>query len=373
MKNPAMRQRFGRFAMAVVLLAAVAMGDARAQDGGILIADGLNGPMGILVTPVGAVWVVDSGTGGDDEVEAFDPVARRPTTVRVGETSRIIKVDPDGTQTVVHWLPSTMFNPTQIYGGAHLAMLDGELYATSGGWSGDNPTDRPPLASAVVRFAGEERAVVANTWDVEREHNPDGMLLATNPHGITAGPDGMLWVADAAGNTLLKVDPASGAVEVVAVFDGIESPLPNADRGGAMESDPVPTAVAFDDEGNTYVSLLSGIPFVPGAAKVVRVTPEGEVQEYATNLTMLTDLCRGPDGALYAVTYARFTEQGPVPNSGAVVRVREGGGSEEVVTGLSFPTAVGFNAAGDAFVTTNGGGPPGAGELRKFAAIAARK
>jgi len=42
-----------------------------------------------------------------------------------------------------------------------------------------------------------------------------------------------------------------------------------------------------------------------------------------------------------------------------------------VVDGLSFPTSLDFNSAGDAFVATNGSGPAGAGEIRRFAAIAA--
>jgi quercetin dioxygenase-like cupin family protein len=180
----------------------------------------------------------------------------------------------------------------------------------------------------------------------------------------------MLWVADAAANTLLKVDPETGALDVVAIFGGVESPLPNANRGDALESDPVPTAVAFDRGGNAYVSLLPGTPFRPGSARVLKVTPDGAVQEWADNLTMLTDLRRGPDGELYAVSYGKFTEQGPVPNSGAIVRVHPGSVSEEVVTGLSFPTSVDFNAEGDAFVTTNGGGPPGVGELRRFDEVA---
>jgi sugar lactone lactonase YvrE len=365
--------RPGRFTITIAFLVMVMAGDVHAQAGSTLIADGLNGPMGVLVMPDGTVWVVDSGTGGEEEREGFDPVARKPTTVRLGETSRVIKIDPDGTQTVVHTLPSVLVTPTQVYGGDRLAMLDGVLYVTSGGWNEDNPMERSPLAAAVVRLGDGERTEVANTWDVERDENPDGTLRESNPYGLTAGPDGMLWVADAAANTLLKVDPASGALEVAAVFDGIESPLPNANRGGALESDPVPTAVAFDQEGNAYVSLLPGFPFLPGSARVVRVTPEGETHDYANGLTMLTDLRRGPDGELYAVTFGKFTEQGPVAHSGAIVRVHEGNASEAVVTGLSSPTSIDFNGAGDAFVTTNGAGPPGTGELRKFDAVAVRK
>ncbi|MFQ5856042.1 MAG: ScyD/ScyE family protein, partial [Anaerolineae bacterium] len=185
------------------------------------------------------------------------------------------------------------------------------------------------------------------------------------------GPDGNLWVADAAGNDLLKIDPTTGEIELVAVFDGVPGPFPNPNRGGAMESDPVPTGVAFDEEGNLYVSFLPGVPFLPGAAKVVQVTPDGQVSDYATGLTMLTDLRTGPNGNLYAVQFGVFTEEGPVPNSGAIIRVGAGDASKVVVDGLSFPTSIDFNADGDAYVTINGVGPPGSGAVVLYKGLTA--
>jgi hypothetical protein len=170
----------------------------------------------------------------------------------------------------------------------------------------------------------------------------------------------------------LKVDPASGAVQLVAVFGMVPSPIPNPERGNQMMTDAVPTGLAFNPDGSVYVSYLPGFPFVPGSAKVVKVTPDGSVSDYATGLTMLTDLRRGPDGQLYAVTLARFTDQGPQPNTGAIVRIEPGDASEEVVTGLSFPTSIDFNAAGDAYVTTNGMGEPGKGEVVMYKGLAAR-
>jgi hypothetical protein len=224
--------------------------------------------------------------------------------------------------------------------------------------------------AAVVKIESGKATVVANAWDLEGSENPDGFIKESHPYGLTPGPDGKLWVADAGANTLFTVDPASGSVELMAVFDGISSPLPNPNRGGAMESDPVPTGIAIGDDDNIYVSFLPGFPFLPGSAKVVQVTPDGQVSDYANGLTMVTDLRKGPDGALYAVQLGQFTEQGPVPNSGSIVRVKEGADSEVVIGDLSFPTSIDFNASGDAYVTINGVGAPGSGEVVKFAALA---
>jgi hypothetical protein len=99
---------------------------------------------------------------------------------------------------------------------------------------------------------------------------------------------------------------------------------------------------------------------------VVKVGADGSVSDFATGMTMLTDLQTGPDGMLYGVSFGQFTETGPVPNMGAVLRIREGGASEVLIEGLSFPTSIDFNEAGDAFVTINGVGAPGSGEVVRF-------
>ena len=135
----------------------------------------------------------------------------------------------------------------------------------------------------------------------------------------------------------------------------------------------MPTGIVFGDDGRAYVAFLSGFPFVPGSAKVVTVGSDGAVADYATGLTMLIDLQKGPDGELYAVSFGQFTEQGPQPNSGALVRIKEGDASEVIAGELSFPTSVAFSATGDAYVTINGVGAPGSGEVLLFAGLAAKK
>lgn len=351
-------------ALALVPLAGVAV----AQGGGSQVAGGFNGPQGVLVAPDGSVWVIDSGTGGDKEMTMKDPESGEDTTVKIGDTARVVQITSDGKQNVAATLPSVLIGE-EASGGNRLALLNGALYATSGGWEESAGPERMPNMAAVIKIEGGKVTELTNTWDLESSQNPDGQIKDAHPYGLAAGPDGKLWVADAGANDLLKVDPATGQVEVVAVFGGVPGPLPNPNRGGAQESDPVPTGVAFDASGNAYVSFLPGFPFLPGSARVVQVTPNGKVSDYATGLTMITDLRSGPDGNLYAVQIGQFTEQGPLPNSGAIIRVKQGDASEVVASGLSFPTSIDFNAAGDAYVTTNGVGAPGSGEVLIFAAL----
>ncbi|MCB0063433.1 MAG: ScyD/ScyE family protein [Caldilineaceae bacterium] len=334
------------------------------------IAEGLNGPQGILVDADGAIWVIDAGLGGEDDLTFVAP-GEGPVTGKYGESARVVRIDADGTTTDVAMLPSIAAGQ-DIIGGARLALLDGTLYATVGQWYG-GLGDRPANLAAVVTVGEDGITEVANTWEIENGQNPDPHTVDTHPYGIAAGPDGMLWVADAGANDLLKLDPATGEAELVAVFAGLPGPFPNPERGDAMETDPVPTGVAFDADGNAYVSLLTGFPFIPGSAKVMMVDADGTVSDYATGLTMLTDIRTAPNGQMYAVQFGIFGEQGPTPNSGAIVRIGEGDTSEIVAAELSFPTSLDFDSDGNAYVTINGVGAPGSGAVMMLPGLTERE
>lgn len=355
--------------MILILTLVPFTGVVNAQGGGTTIAGGFNGPMGVLVAPDGSVWVIDSGVGGDTEIEFFNPETGEQEAATVGDTARVVQIASDGTQTIAANLPSVLVG-MEATGGARLALINGTLYATSGGWiESSGPTPAVPTMAAVVKIEDGEAVPIANLWELENVWNPDGLIKESHPYGLIGGPDGNLWVADAGANALIRIVLDSDGADVVAAFDGVPSPLPNPNRDGAMESDPVPTGITLGDDGNVYISFLPGFPFLPGSAKIVQVTPKGQVSDYATGLTMVTDLRKGPDGALYAVQLGEFTEQGPIPNSGSIVRITESADPEVALSNLSFPTSIDFNESGDAYVTINGVGAPGSGEVVMFAGL----
>lgn len=357
-------------ALTLVLSLSVRNQQVAAQEQYVVIADGLNGPMGLLMDDSGTVWVIEAGTGGETEAPFTDAQTGEAGTTQMGDTAQVITIAGDGTKTVVTTLPSVVTG-AGLVGGARLAALNGKVYATIGQWLGDPSTEAGiPNMGVVAEIQDGSATAVASTWDFERAENPDGLQTDSHPYGLTANPDaGLLWVADAGGNALLSVDPISGTVSLVTVFEGLPAAAPNPARNNEATTDPVPTAVVAKD-GKLYVSLLSGMPFTPGSAKVVTVDAEGQVSDYATGLTMLTDLRLGPDNELYAVQFAEADANGPTPNSGALVRIGEGTGSTVVLSGLAFPTAVAFTAAGDAYLTLNGVGAPGSRQVVMYPGLA---
>lgn len=368
------RKSLWRAGVALSMMAALWLpgAGAIAQDEApapVVVAEGFNAPQGVLVAPDGSIWVADSGVGGDEVITGTDPATSEPVTITVGNTARIVQVMPDGTQNVAAELPS--FNAGfDTAGAARLALLNDELYATTGWWApmmGDEPG---PNQAVIVKVGEDEVTEVAKLWRTEKRMNPDNAQIDSHPYGLVSGPDGKLWVVDAGGNDLLRVDPAANSVEWLSTFAPIEGVFPNPNLGGEMLTDAVPTGIAFDEDGNAYISLLGGAPFVPGTSKVVKVGPNGGAPaDFATGLTMLTDIKRAPDGNLYAVQIGEFTDQGPVPDSGQIIHIVEGEGSTPVVSGLSFPTSIDFTPNGDAYVTINGVGPPGTGAVVMLAGL----
>ncbi|MFZ4814616.1 MAG: ScyD/ScyE family protein [Phototrophicaceae bacterium] len=332
--------------------------------GGEIVVEGLSGPQGLFIDAEGNLWIIDSGMGGDETVNAVDPTTFATVEGKLGNTSQIIKRSPDGTQEVVALLPSVAVG-TDFLGGARLTALDGTVYATVGAWqAGGGDEVSIPFQAQVVSITDSEPVTVADLWAHELANNPDGTdNKESHPYSIVTGEDGLLYVTDAAANDLLRVDPATGEVETLAVFEGLPGIFPNQFRNNEAITDPVPTAVVLGDEGSIYVSLLSGAPFIPGSAKVVSVAADGTVTDFATGLTMLTDLKLGPDGNLYATSFGIFTADGPVPNSGSILRIAPDGTAEVVISGLPFLTAIAIDAEGNGYVTINGIAIPGAGAV----------
>lgn len=269
--------------------------------------------------------------------------------------------------------------------------------------------------AAVLQITPDGSRVVADIETFEKENDPDRFAIEdwkdpqcarasgpftpgpqSNPYGLASVSGSTFLVADAAGNTLLRVN-TDGEIEVVALFtpptegetgDGGASAAPGSwlefpfDGGTPEDPDddptegncyvqPVPNSVATAEDGSIYVGELTGVGAL-GVSRVWRiepgttgaVCPSEECEMVFNGFTSIIDLTVGPDGDLYVVEYDEagwLTSLGVgTPMGGTVNRCDVDGGTCEVATiggeelsGLTFPAALTFDKWGDAWLLEN--------------------
>lgn len=216
-----------------------------------------------------------------------------------------------------------------------------------------------------TRYPGRYRTVAdLAAWEGANNpiDDPD-----SNPVGLLA-ENGRYLVADAGGNTVLRVGDRGRIRQVAAFADTMVDapPFLGLPPGTQIPMQAVPTSVATKGwDGAYYVSQLTGFPFPKGAASIWRIDPRtGAKTVYASGLTNVTDLAfRG--STLYAVQLAdEGLLSGP---TGSLVKVERGGATPEdltVVAGNLF-APYGLALSGRTAYVTTGSVAPGAGQVIK--------
>ncbi|MDQ3698466.1 MAG: ScyD/ScyE family protein [Gemmatimonadota bacterium] len=315
------------------------------------VMSGLNSPRGLAWGPGGALYVAEAGTTVAPGPCA--PVARGTNCYSgTGSISRLLGSHQER---ILSGLPS-VFNPIagDIIGPNDISFMGpGNAFVTIG-W-GAAPAARAALGELGHLFGSIIKIRRNGQWSVsadvagfEAEHNPGGGHLDSNPFGLLAVPNRQ-YVADAGGNSLVEVT-TSGKVSLVATFPPTPVP-PGPFNPPFVESEAVPTEVTRGPDGALYVSTLSGVPFLPGAAKIYRVVPGAAPQVYAEGFTQITDFDWGPDGSLYVVQYASAPFFG---GPGALIHVAPNGDRTTVTTALFHATGVLVGPDGAVYVSDNG-------------------
>ena len=318
---------------ALLLLLALSLGPAALRAQPAPFVTGLRFPIGVTTDAAGRVWVAEQGSG---------PAAN---------DGRISVVLPNGQTFPFLTGLATGGTAAEQRGVAHLAFVGSDLWFThttspsSGGvyrvpTAGFTPGDPPRTFAAVVDSANVARFVFAQG------------ATDSQAYGLAAGPDGTLYVTDAGANRVVRRDPATGALAVVAAFPDLPNPTPV----GPPVVQVVPTGIVFAD-GRLYVSALTGFPFAEGLARVYAVELGGVFAVYWGGLTSLTDVARDPrDGSLAVLRHAVFAFGPPPPGfrpaTGEARRLRDGAA---LATGLSFASGMAYDAAGTLYVATLGG------------------
>lgn len=327
-----------------------------------VVMRGLANPRQLAFGPEGALYVAEAGT------EAITgPCVSIPRGQNcysgTGAISRLWKGQQER---VAAGLPS-VFNPgTGEAAGPHDIDFQGlgNGYVTIG-WGAD-PALRAGLGARGAALGTLIRVQPNGKWQIatdigafETANNPAGGPLDSNPYGVLAEP-GRQFVADAGGNSLLEIR-TNGQVSLVATFAPIPVP-PGAFNPPFAQSEAVPTEVTRGPDGALYASTLTGVPFLPGAAAIYRVTPGQAPQLYRGGFTSVTDFDWGRDGSLYVVQYA----SGPfLSGPGAVIRVAPDGARTTLLATLTHPTGIAVGPDGAVYVVDHGDSPT-AGEVLRL-------
>ena len=327
-----------------------------------VVLTGLNAPKQLAFGPEGALYVAETGTGevSDSCIAAGDSDALACYSLS-GSITRYWK----GTQErVVTGLPSLGMPGNVVAGPNDIAFQGrGNMYVTIG--LGADPALRTALGeegatlgTLIVVKPNGKWSIVADISGFEAANNPDNGVPDSNPYGVLA-EGGRQYVTDAGGNSLLEVSP-NGQLSLVATFPDLAlPPLPLP----FTSSQAVPTEVVRGPDGALYVSTLTGVPFLPGLARIYRVAPGGTSTVFEGGFTTITDFAFGPDGSLYVLQFASELFMGGV---GSVVRVAPDGTRTTLYGGLIAPTGIAVGPDGAVYVT-NKGVVIGGGEVLRIA------
>lgn len=172
-------------------------------------------------------------------------------------------------------------------------------------------------------------------------------VVAVPPPRIVAPLEGLpLALAVDGGNNLYYTDTDPEGASIVKMTIGgatetIATGLPS--NGGTLG----PNALAFDAEGNLYVS--NGLDHT-----VSRVGPDGSLVPVVERLDIPVDIAFGPDGTLYVAQTGSDTVDRALPDGTAEVFVR----------GIRNPNNLAFSPAGELFVVNSDRGRSGVFRIR---------
>jgi hypothetical protein len=326
-----------------------------------VVADNLNNPRQVTVND-GSVYVAEAGLGGDT---CFGEGEGRTC---VGLSGSVTRVNRHGAERVQTGLLSVASPEGDVVGVDALAFSRGRAYGIATGTCDvpeGAPTELTDQLGHVLRLrGGTDFEAVADASAVECTQNPDGQAIDTDPYGI-AVIGRYIYVADAAGNDIVKINKRTGEASVAAVL--------------STTGQPVPTSLAVGPDGNLYIGTLNFEGGPQGAIVYKLDVRSGELSEYATGLTFITGLNFGCNGDLYVSEFSTgFGAQGPLPD-GDIVKIPWGApaaGREVIGAGsLHFPTGVAYYQ-GALYVSNWGiaggqdtpeGGPGAHGQLVRIA------
>ncbi len=330
-------------------------------------ATGFENPRGLRFGPDGYLYVAEGGLGGSTMTtpDDCDQVVAPVGPYSGGFTGRISRVDSAGTRiTLVDGLPSSQTSPalgSLVSGVADVDFIGDTMYALLAGAGCSHGL--LGTANGIVKIDGSSWHLIADlsAW---QKANP-----VANPEPDDFEPDGTWYSMVSIRGSLYAVEPNHG--EVVRVTPARErGRRPSDDTRirrvvdvSASQGHIVPTAIAY--HGNFFLGNLSTFPITDGNAKVLKLTPSGNLKLWRDGLTNIVGVAFDSRARMY-VLESTVGAAMPTPGYGQIVRIDPSGRQTVVVTGLNLPTAMTFGRDGSLYVSDWGYGPPTMGRILKI-------
>ena len=360
----------------VVLLAAVggiaSVPGIAQQPSPYVVASGLEAPRGLRFGPDGNLYIAEAGTGGTTSTVGTCKQVPAPIGPYTGGLNgRISRVDRKGVlSTVASGFPSTQDAMGDLLGVNDVAFIGDTLYALiAGGGCSHGNTSNPNGLAVVNRNTGKWHLVAnlsafvkANPTKYESadDFEPDETF-----YSVLASVDrDLLYVVGPNHGEILSVTPDGqiGVVIDISASQGHIVPTSIAIRDGAFYMgnlklfpiDPQWARIQTIDTGH-----VGDEDYAPGFA--------GDYHGYhiidsKAGFTTVVAVDFGPDGLLYVLELSDMAGF-PTSNAGKVVRIQPNGVLEQVVTGLSVPTGMTFGPDGRLYVSNLGAVPAGGGAV----------
>ncbi len=322
-----------------------------------VVATGLANPRGLAIGPDGALYIAESGVGGEG------PCATGPEGSEecFGESGAVTKVADGNQERVVDGLASRAAGGMNSTGPNDVALSGDNLYVLMG--FGGDPATRVDVNAGADQFGyllavndGQVSPVI-DVSSYETANNPDKGPIDTNPFALLMYQDGTGLIVDAGMNALLQLGQ-DAELSTLAVFPNEQAKAPD---GTEMPMNAVPTGVAVKDDGSYLVSQLTGFPFPPGGANVFSVPAGGGDPAVAYDgFTNIIDVALGPDGSLYVLEFIKggmlsIDPTNPATLDGQLTRITPDGSRTVVASeGLATPTGLAVDANGNVYVAVYG-------------------
>ena len=274
---------------------------------------------------------------------------------------------------------------TDLYGNLEAVLTGVNSVATVGRgnfWATSGPAEETTLDDnqRLYRVYNKRVEVVANLYEFEIAHNPDGADLNSNPFDVKTLNGHMALVVDAGANDLLRIDN-KGNIEVVATFPsevvsteniidlaGCLGPGPGlCSLPSMLPAQPVPTSVVIGPDGYYYVGELKGFPAPTGESNIWKIAPDAVgatcgsgsdcVKLFDGGFTSIMDLAFGPNGLLYVAEMdvrSWFALEAGAGEGGRIqVCDPQTLRCEVIATSIPMLTAISFDKHGNLWATRN--------------------